>query len=203
MLLFNLILCGSLNEQIVDMTNYILKENNILNKNDNVKEFEFDYENIPVITSNIIIKNEQPKKQKGFFERLFCCFYSNTVNKPIFKIKSFSDILENNSLSDNDYSIKYSLIQNEEQKDKEVEKSYFNIDRDSGIESPVLTYETKSIYKDNNDNISCNTTMQELDDEHHVSLKKYDKEIFKSTSTLKGSFYRDVMNEFDNRMNNI
>lgn len=203
MLFFNLILCGSLNEQIVDMTNYILKENNILNKNDNVKEFEFDYENIPVITSNIIIKNEQPKKQKGFFERLFCCFYSNTVNKPIFKIKSFSDILENNSLSDNDYSIKYSLIQNEEQKDKEVEKSYFNIDRDSGIESPVLTYETKSIYKDNNDNISCNTTMQELDDEHHVSLKKYDKEIFKSTSTLKGSFYRDVMNEFDNRMNNI
>lgn len=203
MLLFNLILCGSLNEQIVDMTNYILKENNILNKNDNVKEFEFDYENIPVITSNIIIKNEQPKKQKGFFERLFCCFYSNTVNKPIFKIKSFSDILENNSLSDNDYSIKYSLIQNEEQKDKEVEKSYFNIDRDSGIESPVLTYETKSIYKDNNDNISCNTTMQELDDEHHVSLKKYDKEIFKSTSTLKGSFYREVMNEFDNRMNNI
>lgn len=203
MLLFNLILCGSLNEQIVDMTNYILKENNILNKNDNVKEFEFDYENIPVITSNIIIKNEQPKKQKGFFERLFCCFYSNTVNKPIFKIKSFSDILEINSLSDNDYSIKYSLIQNEEQKDKEVEKSYFNIDRDSGIESPVLTYETKSIYKDNSDNISCNTTMQELDDEHHVSLKKYDKEIFKSTSTLKGSFYRDVMNEFDNRMNNI
>lgn len=203
MLFFNLILCGSLNEQIVDMTNYILKENNILNKNDNVKEFEFDYENIPVITSNIIIKNEQPKKQKGFFERLFCCFYSNTVNKPIFKIKSFSDILENNSLSDNDYSIKYSLIQNEEQKDKEVEKSYFNIDRDSGIESPVLTYETKSIYKDNNDNISCNTTMQELDDEHHVSLKKYDKEIFKSTSTLKGSFYREVMNEFDNRMNNI